>query len=274
MDTYIRYISRSPVFEVEKAFTTDFPVDHVKGARQTNQEEDVRPVRINTIDSPGKWKLDEHGFCFIKAETRLRAYEAINQREKVQKSYWREIEAILHRNFPRYSRIESFDFTVRKRDPDFPAKARGYRAEYVPPATTAHCDYSQHGSHLVLQHSFPGQEKAWKDKTYDLINVWRPLNATDDWPLAVCDYETVDQENDILLTDSIRRNMVSEVSLLHYNEMHKWYYLKDHGLDDLLVFRNTDSSGKLPRAFHAAIPNPDSTGPPRESVEVRLVAFY
>ena len=97
--------------------------------------------------------------------------------------------------------------------------------------------------------------------------------------------------------------MISEVSLLHYNPAHKWYYLKNHGTEDLLVFRNTDSQGELPRmylivpgilmaftwvetgpdmvlkfcfigAFHAAVPNPYSTGPSRESVEVRIVAFY
>ncbi|KAJ5464117.1 CmcJ-like methyltransferase [Penicillium sp. IBT 31633x] len=274
MDTHIRYVARSSIFETEKAFTTDFPVDHVEGARRTNQEEDHQPVTINCIENPNEWKLDEHGFCFIKAETHVEAPYTLDTRNEIQKSYWQQIEAIVHEKFPQYSRIESFDFTVRKRDADFPEKARGYRQEYVPPATTAHCDYSRNGSYLVLQHSFPGQEMAWKDKTFDFINVWRPLNVTDDWPLAVCDYNTIDKENDILLTDSIRRSMVSEVSLLHYNKNHKWYYLKDHGVDDLLVFRNTDSEGKLPRAFHAAIPNPNSTGPFRESVEVRLVAFY
>ena len=125
---------------------------------------------------------------------------------------------------------------------------------------------------------------AWKDKTFDFIksvyifpvpaeleyclpeeranrcpvSVWRPLNVTDDWPLAVCDYSTIDKKNDILLTDSIRRSMVSEVSLLHYNEAHKWYYLKDHGVDDLLVFRNTDSHGKLPRKCLVDIISPNS----------------
>lgn len=86
---------------------------------------------------------------------------------------------------------------------------------------------------------------------YEPVSIWRPLNKTDDWPLAVCDYNTIDQDNDIILTDSIRRNMIIEVSLLHYNEAHKWYYLDGHGIEDLLVFRNVDSEGKLPRKYKA-----------------------
>jgi hypothetical protein len=112
METHIKYIARSPIFKTEKAFTTDFPVDHVEGARQTNQEDDVRPVTVSCIENPNEWKLDEHGFCFIKAKTRLEAQDTFNRRKEVQKSYWQEIEAILHQHFPQYSRIESFDFTV------------------------------------------------------------------------------------------------------------------------------------------------------------------
>lgn len=112
MDTHIRYVARSSIFETEKAFTTDFPVDHVEGARRTNQEEDHRPVTINCIENPNEWKLDEHGFCFIKAETHVEAPYTLDNRNEIQKSYWQQIEAIVHKKFPQYSRIESFDFTV------------------------------------------------------------------------------------------------------------------------------------------------------------------
>lgn len=79
-------------------------------------------------------------------------------------------------------------------------------------------------------------------------SVWRPLKEpSDDWPLAMCDYTTIDKENDILLNDAIRRDRVEEICVLHHNEAHKWYYLKDQGVDDLMVFRNADSHGEKPR---------------------------
>jgi hypothetical protein len=78
----------------------------------------------------------------------------------------------------------------------------------------------------------------------DPRSVWRPLTGpTDDWPLALCDYTTIDTGEDIRLNDAIRRDLVGEGSLLHYNEAHRWYYFKDQGVNDLLVFRNSDSQG-------------------------------
>ncbi len=51
----------------------------------------------------------------------------------------------------------------------------------------------------------------------------------------------------MLLNDAIRRDTISENSLMHFNEAHRWYYLKDQGTNDLLVFRNSNSRGKRAR---------------------------
>ncbi|KAK8108995.1 hypothetical protein PG984_014796 [Apiospora sp. TS-2023a] len=190
---------------------------------------------------------------------------------------------------------------VRKRDLDYPQVVRSYRKEYEQPSTVAHCDWSKAGSLTVLKWCFPGNDSFWEGKRFDMLNVWRPLKQpSDDWPLAVCDFTTIDQEHDIRLNDAIRRDRVDEISVLHYNEEHRWYYVKDQGVEDLLVFRNADSHGEKarksgwrpnlerigeggrladpkernPGAFHAAVHNPQAQGPPRESVEVRLVAIY
>ncbi|KAL2286331.1 hypothetical protein FJTKL_07106 [Diaporthe vaccinii] len=192
----------------------------------------------------------------------------------MQTEYWNQIERILEDKFPQYSRIESYDLTLRSRDVDFPKNARVYVDSHEQPATMPHADVSRGGAVTELRHVFPGQEIHWRDKDYDIINVWRLLEApNDDWPLAICDWTTIDQENDILLSDRIRRDRVDETSLLHHNANHKWYYIKDQTLEDLLVFRNTDSLGHRARGFHCAVFNPKASGPPRQSVEVRLVAF-
>lgn len=84
----------------------------------------------------------------------------------------------------------------------------------------------------------------------DSFSVWRPLRGpTDDWPLAMCDYTSIDTENDLVLNDSIKRDLVVECSLMHYNSSHRWHYLKNQTVDDLLVFRNSDSFGKRASKF-------------------------
>ncbi|KAL6409840.1 hypothetical protein AUP68_06238 [Ilyonectria robusta] len=240
METHVRYLARSPIFETERAFSTDFPVDHVDRARRTNHEVDDRPVTVAPIEDPSQWKLDVHGFCILHAETHLDPQDVYTKKKEVQGGYWYEIEAILHKHFPQYSRVESFDLTVY--------------------------DLVQNLSWQVVSTS------RW---LIDPRSVWRPLvGSTDDWPLALCDYTTINTEEDIRLNDAIRRDLVGEGSLLHYNEAHRWYYLKDQGVNDLIVFRNSDSQGKRARCFHAAVFNPDAKGPPRQSVEVRVAAFY
>lgn len=149
---------------------------------------------------------------------------------------------------------------VRKRDPDFPEVVRVYRDEHEQPSPVVHCDWSKDGSLEVLQWCFPGNDSYWEGKRFDMLkyvtliwhspifwkpllhtnadsarasSVWRPLRQpSDDWLLAVCDYTTVDTENDILLEDAIRRDRVEEISSLHYNKDHKWYYMKDQGVDE------------------------------------------
>ncbi|KAG9250322.1 putative CmcJ-like methyltransferase [Emericellopsis atlantica] len=278
METHIQYIIRDPILRVEKAFTTDFPIDHVNGVegiRMQNIHWEKRQVIVEEIVDPRSWKLDVHGFCFLRAETRLDPEKAYKQKDEVKDAFWHEIEAILHHHFPQYSRIEAFDFTLRKRDPEYPVKNRGYNPEYENPSGGAHADFSQQGGPLVLQHCFQGQDKFWEGKDFDMINVWRPLRGpTDDWPLAMCDYTSISTNDDLVLNDAIKRDLVVECSLMHHSDTHRWHYLKDHDVDTLLVFRNSDSLGKRARGFHAAVCNPNTTGPPRESVEVRLVAFY
>ncbi|KAI2781586.1 putative CmcJ-like methyltransferase [Daldinia loculata] len=232
-------------------------------------------MTVTAIENPDEFKLDVHGFCVVHGSTHLDPDLASVNKKAVQDAYWQEIEAILHKNLPQYSRIEAFDLTVRKRDADFPKILRVYRNKYEQPSAIAHYDWSQQGATTVLEWCFPGNEGFCKYKKFDILNVWRPLREpTNNWPLAFCYYATIDPENDILLNDAIRRDRVEEICVLHSNEAHKWYYLKNQGVDDLFVFRNADSHGEKARGFHAAVNNTMAQGPLRESVEVRLVAIY
>jgi hypothetical protein len=119
--TQMFYSARSEIFTTEKAFQTDYSVDHVPGARGTNHENDVQEVTVSQITNLDQWDLDTHGFCIIKAETSLRskdafsrkeAFEGPGAREEAEKKYWYKIEAILHEKFPEYSRIENYNCTV------------------------------------------------------------------------------------------------------------------------------------------------------------------
>jgi hypothetical protein len=65
-----------------------------------------------------------------------------------------------------------------------------------------------------------------------------------DWPLAVCDYTSVDLEADTVICDVVHEQCLGENIILFKNPNHKWYYLGNQDVDDLIVFRNTTSQAQ------------------------------
>ncbi|KAK3379094.1 putative CmcJ-like methyltransferase [Lasiosphaeria ovina] len=268
--TTIQYISRDPLYQVEKAYSADFVPDN--GETPLNHIFDLQPIHVKDIVSPQEFELDVHGFCLLKAKTMLSAEDALTNQSSVEMDYINEIEALLYLKFPEYKRIEAMNFIVRNRDARYPSTEEAV-VTHEQPAGIPHADFSREGGLMQLDYAFPGQLEYLKDKDYDLLNVWRPLTGpNDDWPLAVCDWRSV-QEDDIILNDDLHRTRLGENSLLHPNPAHKWYYLSSQMPEDVFIFRNTDSTGKRARCFHAAVYNPESRSEPRRSAEVRVVAI-
>lgn len=68
-----------------------------------------------------------------------------------------------------------------------------------------------------------------------------------DWPLALCDYTSVDIENDTIENDVLHVSNVGENWLLHANKKHSWHYLSDQTPDEIILFRNSNSKGNRAR---------------------------
>ena len=64
---------------------------------------------------------------------------------------------------------------------------------------------------------------------FQIINLWRPIAAPAlDWPLALCDYRSVDLNNDTFPTALISAGGTGETMGVKYNVNHKWKFL--HGM--------------------------------------------
>ncbi|KAI1144799.1 putative CmcJ-like methyltransferase [Nemania diffusa] len=242
--TSLKYLARDKLYEVEKPYSAEFEVEDDDGARKSNYVIIEKSLEVQPIERWHKFDLDTNGFCTITAETSLSATDALNEPESVETDYLAQLKVILAQHFPEYSRLEAFEFVVRQRDERFPSNQLAI-ITHEQPACLTHSDYSTYGARLQIESSFPRQERFFEGKEFDMINVWRPLiGPNDDWPLAVCDYTTIDVENDIISADRLHHNRVCENQLLFANEKHRWYYVKNQQPHNLLVFRNTDSSGQ------------------------------
>lgn len=113
-----------------------------------------------------------------------------------------------------------------------------------------------------------------------------------DMPLAICDPQTV-SEDDLVAVNQIGPGFNAEIYYLRPSNNHKWYWLGDQSRDEALLFQSWDShspGGRLncehTRIYinreltntvcpHASFKDPSAPAdaPPRESVEVRLIAF-
>lgn len=113
ISSYMTFLSRDDLYQAEKPYTTDFPVDHIEGAKITNHIFDVRPVTFHdgrVVKKP--FDLDKNGFCFIEAKTSLQAEDATSERTPVMEKYMQEISDILSMKFPQYKEIKCMDFQV------------------------------------------------------------------------------------------------------------------------------------------------------------------
>lgn len=75
----------------------------------------------------------------------------------------------------------------------------------------------------------------------DLDSIWKPLwGPLTDWPLAVCDTESV-RPIDLIASDVVTRTGFTENTLVYFNPRHKWYYLSNQTSSELMIFRQADT---------------------------------
>ena len=177
--------------------------------------------------------------------------------------------------------------------------------------TLPHVDYTPDHAVRRLEKALGGQHQELLEQPFEvlkqvhhlngrtrlrliILSIWRLLKGpNNDWPLALCDYRTVNPERDSLTNDILFREEAGENILLKYNGAHQWYYMSDQDVDDVIVFRNadTDSPNSARRltllvvsysylrfigAWHASFINSGAGSGQsfvRESIEVRVAAF-
>lgn len=106
----------------------------------------------------------------------------------------------------------------------------------------------------------------------------------------------MDPDTDIESADLLYPDLATENFQVYYNAGYKWYYLGDHDISEVIVFKQADTlsgtcPGKLPKFSHLAlcpalksitgVPHCSFLNPlapddeaPRESIEARALVYY
>ncbi|EPQ50922.1 hypothetical protein GLOTRDRAFT_24512, partial [Gloeophyllum trabeum ATCC 11539] len=225
-----------------------------------------------------KFTLDKNGFQFFRRATK---HTDFTDDERIRQEYYPESEELL-KELTGASRVLFFDHTVRRRvapentDAIAQQDASGIRQ----PAPQAHVDQSTAGAIArVHRHLPPADAEAALRRRFQIINLWRPVkHAALDWPLAFCDYQSVDVEGgDVTPTELRRSDYTGETMAIKYNPQHKWKYLRAMEPDEFVLIKCYDSKDGVAKFVpHTAFKDPSTPpeAPLRESIELRALVFY
>ncbi len=216
------------------------------------------------------FSLDREGFELRHAPTT--AKDLYNE-EELRRVYYPECSSLV-RAATGAAMVHVFDHTIRS-SRDEQRKAQGLRE----PVTRVHNDYTETSGPRRIRDMFPPDEaERLLRGRYAFINVWRPIRGPlQDHPLALCDARTI-RMSDWIASDLIYRDRRGETYAVRFNPAHRWFYFSDMQRDEVVLIKCFDSltDGTARFSAHTAFADPTTptNAPPRESIEIRTMAFW
>jgi hypothetical protein len=238
------------------------PWRNTKGDRRQMPMHDARQL----VPPPS---LDREGFMLARMQS---AVDDFSDAGAVRETYYREVERLVEQ-VTGAARVLAFDHNLRS------ATRTGRADDGVQgPVRYAHNDYTEHSGPQRVRDLLPADEaEARLRRRVAVINVWKPIRrAVQNAPLAVCDARSI-AVGDLVPTDLNYRDRTGEVYSMRFNAAHRWFYFPHMQVDEAMLLKCFDSDRARARfTAHTAFDDPTAPtdAPPRESIEVRTLAFF
>ncbi|MGR8949560.1 MAG: CmcJ/NvfI family oxidoreductase [Gammaproteobacteria bacterium] len=281
---------KEPIYaDIQYLGQFDGPAEHHVYPRSTGRatrrppSEAVRMPLTDARDAMDSYTLDEHGFAFLSHHSDY-AHRGIeyfyNNIDEVKSVYYGECAELLM-NHTGASHVIAFDHNLRSLQ-----RADSGYTNMNEPVRFCHNDYTHESGPQRLVALLNENSAEPMSHRYEFINVWRPLiEPVLDKPLVLC------AANRIAADDLIRTRInhykqedldnpahIGEIYSVRHSDKHEWVYLSDMNIDEVILVKCYDSieDGRARFTPHTAIDLPSLTAdtPARESIEVRLVAFF
>lgn len=213
--------------------------------------------------------LEREGFILCRHETKVTNFY---DEDDVRRIYYPEIEELVKRTAGA-KRVLVFDHTLRSAD-----QATREGKKIGGPVRNAHNDYTEWSGPQRVRDLLPDEAEELLQRRFAVVQVWRPINKpVEREPLAIADARTIGTD-EIVPSARIYPNRRGEVFHCTYNPKHRWYYFPHMRRDEAMVFKCFDSErdGRARWTAHCAFDDPTSPpdAPPRESIEMRTLAFF
>ncbi|PVH83071.1 hypothetical protein DL98DRAFT_558939 [Cadophora sp. DSE1049] len=273
VQTSLYFLARDELFKTEKPYSLRFPPDG--DLPQSNIRREKFEVSINDIRKGESPTLERNGFQVMNMQSAM-CYEDFADEKMIKDVYLPELQNALMKELDG-RHVHVMDFAVRRRHSQFPIST-GKEFETLQPAALAHVDFTVREGERLIEVMYGDQAIELLRGHWQIINIWRPLRGPlNDWPLALCDAQSVDYRNDIMAGDLVYESFATENLQVMHNADQKWFYLPDQTTTEVLIFKSADSEhSDAPASPHAAFHNPKVTPEelPRESIDCRAFVFY
>jgi len=217
----------------------------------------------------GRLSLDEQGFLLVSHHS---AVADFYDDDEVRALYYPEIERLV-KEVTGAVKVVVFDHTVRRR------RTGENKVGLREPVQRVHNDYTElSGPQRVRDLLDPAEAEQRLKSRFVEINLWRPINGpVEDAPLAVCDASSI-APGDLIAADLLYPDRTGEIYMASFNPRHRWYYFPRMRNDEVLFLKCYDSQtdGRARFTAHTAFDDPTTRpdAPPRESIEIRTLAFF
>jgi hypothetical protein len=217
-----------------------------------------------------QFSLEREGFVFVNHETKVKDFY---NEDELRSVYYPEMEQLV-KDMTGASRVLIFDHTLRAEDDEIREEKKVRE-----PVRRVHNDYTEwSGPQRVRDLLPPDEAEALLKHRFAVIQVWRPIRKpVKTAPLAIADSLSI-APKDLIPTERRYPDRVGETYHITFNPSHRWFYFPEMQRNEALVFKCYDSErdGRARFSAHAAFEDPNSPpdAPPRESIEIRTLAFF
>ena len=213
--------------------------------------------------------LDREGFIFVQHNTKMRDFY---DETEVRAVYYPEIEQLV-KETSGAKQVLVFDHTLRSAD-----SAMREAKQISGPVRNAHNDYTEWSGPRRVRDLLPDEADELLKRRFAVVQVWRPIrHPVEREPLAIADARSIGTK-ELFPSSRVYPDRVGEVYHCAYNPEHRWYYFLKMQRDEAIVFKTFDSAkdGRARWTAHSAFDDPTSPpdAPPRESIEMRTLAFF
>ncbi|GJJ11643.1 hypothetical protein Clacol_005879 [Clathrus columnatus] len=266
------YYSQLPFDNSKPWFDVNFNLK--TGERDSNFTMESRTLEVENVRGhEDEYDMDSAGFRFIKSPSDFTDFD---DDAAIKGAYYKESNEII-KKVTGARRVVMFDHTIRRNRPGILETSEQTRA----PVSRVHVDQTpESATRRVHMHTPENVALDLLKHRFQIINLWRPItHVALDYPLALCDYRSIDWDRDLFATAIKFENRVGETFSVKYSPQHKWKYLRGMGTDEIVLIKCFDSRMDGKTAIltpHSAFVDPTTPkdAPLRESIELRALVFY